>query len=668
MPVADRGTIVTVKDRCRVCFTCVRMCPAKAIRIEEGQAEVMVERCIGCGNCVKVCSQGAKQIIGTVERARKLLAGERKVAAVVAPSFPAEFEDCDHRTFVGMIRKLGFHRVNEVAFGADLVAAEYTKLLSLDDRKRYIATSCPAVVLFVEKYYPQAVSHLAPIVSPMVAMARALRQLHGNDIRIIFIGPCSAKKCESVDENLKGDTDAVLTFDELRRMFDEDDITADDVKPSEFDPPHAGDGQLFPISRGMLQAADLREDLLDETIVAADGSREFIEALREFVNGDLDARLLEVLACNGCIMGAGMRTTAPLFNRRSRVSRYVQARMREMDRRTWKQEMQHFRYLDLTRDYTAKDQRVQLPEKEVIREILARMGKEKPEDELNCGACGYDTCVDHAIAIHKGLAESEMCLPYTIQQLQNSLRKLKSSHEELASTRQALVQSEKLASMGQLAAGIAHEVNNPLGVVLMYAHLLLDECPEESLRKDLGMIAEQADRCKKIVSGLLHFARQDKVVRTPTDVTKLIEQCLQSAPKHENVVLTVENNMGDPVAEIDHDQILQVLVNLVGNAYQAMPEGGELSLSTREDEEHFTIRIRDTGTGIPEENLNKIFEPFFTTKQIGKGTGLGLAVTYGIVKMHRGNIRVESNADPAVGPTGTTFILTLPRTGGEKLT
>jgi signal transduction histidine kinase len=226
-----------------------------------------------------------------------------------------------------------------------------------------------------------------------------------------------------------------------------------------------------------------------------------------------------------------------------------------------------------------------------------------------------------------------MCLPFTIERLKKTVQKLDLSNTKLASTQQALVQAEKLASMGQLAAGIAHEVNNPLGVVLLYAHVLLEACEKDSsLQKDMTMIVEQADRCKKIVSGLLNFARQNKVVLLPTSV-----------------------------ADLDADQMRQVLTNLLTNALAAMPSGGRLTVRTRVDQEEVWLEVEDTGVGIPKENINRIFEPFFTTKQIGRGTGLGLAVSYGIVKMHRGSIQLKSNAEPTVGRTGTTFTVRLPR-------
>lgn len=649
--------IETVKEKCRVCYTCVRECPAKAIRIENGQAEVLADRCIGCGNCVRVCSQNAKTGTNTKGDVRKLLASDEKVAAVVAPSFPVEFPDMEYPKFVGALRKLGFDYVNEVAFGADLVAERYRRLVDENKDKRYIATTCPALIFFVEKYHPGLVDSLAPIVSPMIAIARALHQLHDDELKIVFIGPCIAKKAEAKDNAVENEIDAVITFQELHEMFQEDDIDPKNVEDSEFDPPTPGLGALFPISKGLLQSADIKEDLLAGDIVAADGRKQFTEAIKEFESGALDARLLEVLCCNGCIMGAGTTSNDPLFRRRSRVSQYVRKRVEKLNFNQWHVSMQRFKDLDLSRTFEANDSRVPVPSQETLREILERMGKFEPEDELNCGACGYETCRDHAIAIYKGLAESEMCLPYTIE-------KLKTTISELANTQHALMQSEKLASMGQLAAGVAHEVNNPLGVVLLYAHMLLDECdPKSQLKDDLKLIVDQADRCKKIVSGLLNFARQKKVALQTTDITELIDRFIKTIPIPDNVKVEIEHESKPLQAEVDSDQITQVITNLVNNAIDAMSDGGNLTIQTQELDDEAKIIVKDTGTGIPEENMKKLFEPFFTTKQMGKGTGLGLAVTYGIIKMHNGSISVNSNTDPEQGETGTEFIIKLPKIG-----
>ena len=207
--------VYTIKDKCRVCYTCVRECPVKAIKIINGQAEVIQERCIACGNCTKVCSQGAKVFMNTIPQVEKLLMSDRPVYALLAPSFVAEFGDLDdHTMLVGMIRALGFSKVFEVGFGADLVAKEYRKLLLHSGNRGYITSDCPAIVSFIEKYHPEIIKHLAPVVSPMVALSRYLRLNFGKDFSLVFIGPCIAKKNES-DE-----VDEKITFVELREMLE----------------------------------------------------------------------------------------------------------------------------------------------------------------------------------------------------------------------------------------------------------------------------------------------------------------------------------------------------------------------------------------------------------------------------------------------------------------
>jgi two-component system NtrC family sensor kinase len=657
----------TVKDRCHVCYTCVRGCPAKAIRIFDRQAEIVADRCIGCGNCVRVCGRGAKKVVDTVPDVEALLASGQRVAALVAPSFPAEFFDLnpaqDPEILVGMLRQLGFALVTEVGFGADLVAHRYRQLLDgLAPGQRYIATTCPAVVGYVERYWPGLVPHLAPIVSPLVAMARVLHHVHGPELRTVFVGPCLAKKVEASMAELAGEVDAVITFAELRTMFADHGIEPAHVASSDFDPPHAGTGTLLPLNRGLFQAAGISENLASTEAVAAHGGpSSFVNAIEEFAGGDVDFGLVEVLCCNGCVSGPGMTTREKTFRRRARVAKYANEIMRNRDHQVWQSAMRRFAGMDLSRTFTAFDQRSATPSEEEIRQILRGFGKETEADELDCKACGYATCREHAIAIYRGLAETQMCLPWVIERFDHTVRQLSDSNRQLESTQEQLMHSERLASMGQLAAGVAHELNNPLGVVLLYAHLLRDEASEESgIRKELTLISEQATRCKRIVSDLLDFARENKLLMEQISVAELIKRSLAGLllPPAVEIVLDLGHTL--PCCEVDPAQMIQVLTNLYSNAAAAMPEGGTLTISTRVQGERLLIGVHDTGTGIPPESMKHIFQPFFTTKQMGKGTGLGLAVVYGIVKMHKGDIKIESNAEAARGPTWTRFEVSVP--------
>lgn len=307
-----------------------------------------------------------------------------------------------------------------------------------------------------------------------------------------------------------------------------------------------------------------------------------------------------------------------------------------------------------------------MPSDESIDKTMHSMGKFTATDLLNCGACGYDTCIEHAIAIIQGLAENEMCLPHTIEKLHNYIKELNISNEKLATTQLALQQSEKLASLGQLSAGIAHELNNPLGVITMYSNIILDESRDDSpLRDDLKLIVEQADRCKKIVGGLLNFARKNKVNLKKIDIRMLLDHSLSSVLIPEDINIEVNLNTSDLSTWLDFDQMAQVFINLMKNSVDAMPQGGRLSIDIESTPDDFIFTFSDTGTGIPETDMDKVFTPFFTTKGLGKGTGLGLPIIYGIVKMHKGNVTLTSNADKSKGPTGTSFRITLPRLSDE---
>ena len=650
--------VFTVKDRCRVCYTCVRECPVKAIRIVNGQAEVMSERCIGCGNCVRVCSQGAKIFLHSQAEVKELLEGSDPVAALIAPSFPAEFEEIsDYHLFIGMVRALGFEYVCEVGFGADMVARRYAEIMNKPTDKGIITSDCPSVTFYIRHYYPHLVDRLAPIVSPMVALNRCVKAEYGENIKTVFIGPCIAKKAES------SEVDEALTFTELREMFYEYDITPQNASPSEFDPPYAGKGAIFPVSRGLLQTTNIREDVTERNIIMAEGSPSFKEAVREFDDGLVSTHHLELLCCKGCIMGAGMGKNGKRYVRRTLVANYVKQKLNQTSQQKREYYVKKFDQLDFSAHFTPEDRRKPLPTKEQIEEALVKIGKLSPQDYLNCGACGYDTCEEHAIAIAQGFAEPEMCLPYTIEKLHKSINDLNITNEKLAHAKAALKQSEKLAHMGQLSAGIAHELNNPLGVITMYANIMMEERPEnDPLRKDLELIVEQANRCKKIVSGLLNFARKNQVNLTETHLEQLVQRSLDSVVKPDNVKTRMISEMKDPICFLDQEQMMQVLTNLEKNAIEAMPpEGGEITVTLKDNLHEVIIKVADTGIGIEKENMDKLFTPFYTTKELGKGTGLGLPLIYGIVKMHKGQISVMSNNNKEEGPTGTIFTITLPR-------
>ena len=246
------------------------------------------------------------------------------------------------------------------------------------------------------------------------------------------------------------------------------------------------------------------------------------------------------------------------------------------------------------------------------------------------------------------------------------LRERLKMQEELEETYTKLLRSEKLASLGKLAAGVAHEINNPLGGILMFSNMLLESAQDERAAADLKKIVEQTIRCKEIVQGLLDFARKSADERTPVSVNTVIEKSIDLL-RHQalflNITVEKETDPDLPPIPGNEGQLAQVFTNLMVNAAQAMGNKGTVKIRTWVEESPLQVRVEvgDTGCGIPDEHLEKIFDPFFSTKGPGRGTGLGLSTTYGIVKNHGGTIQVRSR----VGE-GTTFQLSFPLPRSEN--
>ena len=662
------GVVTTIGEKCRRCYQCVRNCPAKAIKVQDGQAKVLTERCIGCGNCIRVCSQGAKRVeSAALPTTREMIAAGEHVVACLAPSFPAALRAIRPRQVVTAARRLGFSEVMEVAVGAELVGRAYRKLIEDSDSQGPIITSpCPALVSYVEKYLPELIRSLAPIVSPMIALGRLVKGRLRPDAKVVFIGPCVAKKAEARDPSVVGAVDAVLTFKEFTDWLEEAGVDVAALPDGEFDGPTPEVGRIFPVSGGLLRTAALSSDILDNEIVVTEGVDRTTELLHSLGKNGSEARFYDLLFCEGCIKGPFSAERGDAVALKQVVANYTRA---ERGRHP-AAPLESYDDLDLSRGFSDAHIPEPQPTEEEIRAILRQTSKLTPQDELNCGACGYASCRDKAIAVYNGLAEAEMCLPYLIEKLEETVAELNTSRRELLETEEQLIQSEKLASMGQLAAGVAHEINNPLGTVLIYTHMLLKELPQGDPRlDDLQMITREAERCRKIVTGLLDFSRQSKPRDQLTDVNALLSDSIALVAKQESfAAVRVRAGLDPdlPATLLDADQMKQAFINILQNAGEAMPDSGELTVSTglSDDGRNIIARFADTGCGIPEESLERIFHPFFTTKQIGKGTGLGLAIVYGIVKMHRGGISVDSK----VG-AGSTFTITLPvqePRGGEQ--
>jgi len=399
------SVVFTNQARCRDCYRCVRVCPVKAIKLEHGQASVDADRCLACGTCIRECPQHAKTYRHDVALAKRLLAGPLPVAVSIAPSFVAFFTDWERQCLPSALRRLGFRVVAETANGAYPVARETAAFCLAEPRQSHLCTACPAVVSYVEKYRPELVSALVPVVSPMIAHSRQLRALPESPAKVVFIGPCVAKKAEAERPELAGSIDCVLTFAELRDWLAEAQIDLAACEPSAFDQAPVGEARTFPLAGGLLRTAELETDLLAVRTVAVSGIEELNEVL-DALPGATSPLLVEPLFCRqGRINGPAAGMPANLFRRRDQVLDYATHHPGTpvAEAPVPPALAAHYAPAALAEEPVNEDR---------LRAILELTGKSSPADQLNCGACGYPTCRDQASAVLRGLAEPEMCIPY----------------------------------------------------------------------------------------------------------------------------------------------------------------------------------------------------------------------------------------------------------------
>ncbi|SHI09999.1 Iron only hydrogenase large subunit, C-terminal domain [Sporobacter termitidis DSM 10068] len=399
-----KNTVYTVTANCQDCYRCVRVCPVKAISVRDGQARIEDDLCIKCGTCVRECPQHAKTIRSSLYAVKELLESGRMVAASVAPSFAAIFDGPLAARLPSALKRLGFGYVSETAEGAQLVTEETMK----NRDKGAICTACPAVVNFIEKYRPEFVDMLIPVVSPMVAHGRLLKKRLGSDCTVVFIGPCAAKKREAQRPENAGAVDAVLTFTELRSWLADENIDLAACPESRFESFGTLDkARLFPLQGGLLKTGDVPCDGTNADVLHVSGAKDIIDLL-DIPKDQWRFSLVEPLFCaGGCINGPGISSDKNVFLRKQDVIAYAESVSEVPDS-------------DIDRAVPARagfsGDSIGLISEEVdeekIRQVLESQGKLDPELQLNCGACGYESCRDNAIAVTKGMAEPEMCLPY----------------------------------------------------------------------------------------------------------------------------------------------------------------------------------------------------------------------------------------------------------------
>lgn len=405
--------VYTVATTCQDCCKCIRHCPCKAIKIENGSASIIAELCVSCGRCVRVCPVHAKKIRPDLSRGRFIVSDKNvKIIASIAPSYLSYFHDVSPQKMITALKKLGFYGVSETALGAQVVSSECAKYMDEHGNQVYISSACPSAVDFINKYLSDYTKCIVPVMSPLLSHAKMLKDKYGKDSKVVFFGPCAAKKLES--DTHSSELDLALTFADLEEWMKQENIHFESLNEdagAEFLLGSAEEGRVYSFEGGMNDTIRKADD--DAQYLAISG----LENIRRILGSDTTAAkstvkkiFVECLACEGgCINGPVMGNKSDSLANILRTSQeYNNTNSRDRQNE-----------LDISENYYERkiDEDANIKEAD-IKNILLAIGKKDHQDELNCGGCGYYTCRSFAKALLQGKAESSMCLSYLRQSAQ----------------------------------------------------------------------------------------------------------------------------------------------------------------------------------------------------------------------------------------------------------
>ncbi len=399
------GIIEIIKSNCKDCYKCIKHCPVNAISYSDNRVCIDFDKCILDGTCVNVCPQKAKKVKTSLPELKEALQNGEKVIASIAPSFYAYYDFDKTGCILSFLKSQGIFRVEQTSQFAKINAIkhyEYMKITKLP----VISTACPVIVKLIENFYPDLINLLAPVDSPMVLHAKEIKENYP-DSKVVFIGPCLAKKNEAEENGIE----YALSFNELEEWMNDENFSFDKVTPEFFNDDYIYETSTYPLEGSLLTLCGADKELSKDEMISLSGLEEIMEFLK-YLRGksNVQYKMIEMLACkNGCING-------PL-----KPSSYCDANYFEIEEK-FNKEINMFEKKDqkilninkypLNRRFANHYEEEIVPTEEQIRATLRSMEKYTKEDEINCGACGYKSCRDKAIAVIQGKAEKEMCIPY----------------------------------------------------------------------------------------------------------------------------------------------------------------------------------------------------------------------------------------------------------------
>ena len=558
--------VFTIENECQDCYKCVRHCPVKAIRIVGGKASVIPEACVDCGACVKVCPAHAKKIRSDLARLKELLASGAKVYASVAPSFAGYFKGVTIGQLAAALRKLGFAGVSETAHGAESVSAHLSRLLAETDSPLVISSACPAAVDMIRLYLPDYAKYITPLPSPVRAHCGLIRERYGEDAKIVFFGPCAAKKNEA---DRHADVLALAcVFPALEQLLAEKGIVFGEEEEPALGP--AEEGRFYSVEGGMNDT--LRDGRTDVRYVSVSG----LENLRRLLRGrpGLAGRKLfvEALACpGGCVNGPAMPTDGGSLS-----TLYATDAMSPIQSSCGR----CFTHCG-TSAYPAAAIVEDEPDEVALAEALARVGKTSKSDELNCGACGYETCREFAKALLTGKAEESQChtfLKKNFQRTSNALIKYIPAGVVIVDGRGCVVECNRTFAEMAGETGVYEALGNLEGIdvrVLMDAFADLFAGALEHGSEIVKYRQPWKDRLVNV--SVFPIAKGEFAGAVVQDVTQnegrreeIAAKAREVIAKNVYTVQQVARLFGEHIAETE------IMLNEIAGAYESHTEGKRL--------------------------------------------------------------------------------------------
>lgn len=712
------GIVYTDQERCEACSACLRVCETKSIMIKDGKSKIIEESCLNCGACVKVCSKGAKKYRNSIEGVENILKN-KKAALILAPSYvivAVKKYNCTPEQFCTALKELGFELVYESSFGADVVTKLYVDyindLLQKQGRENtnVIASPCPALMNYVEKHTPELLNNFAPIVSPMAAQAVIVRYWNGDEIAIVGATPCLAKKSELLDEEF-GLYAEKMTFEELITLLDSRGIVPANLPESDFDGVQPFYGTSFPISGGLTKTMEQYStepgfDIISNNYLLVEGedrSTKFLKGMARKATKDGNLigypLLVDILYCEGCILGKALGVSGNLWENRRIVSEYTRKRFKRAIQENLVKEYKGYsvlvkntiqapefeKWLEIvdqlikenkfTRTWNNVHYHKKEPTAEELRYILEYDGKHSEKDELNCGACGYETCRERAIAVFNGENELGGCIVHIKYEARLSLE-----------------ENKRLQELDQMKSDflstVSHELRTPLTSVLGFSKIIKKRLEEvvfpqikttdkkvnraiKQVNGNVDIIVSESQRLTNLISDVLDLSKMEagkiEWKMEPLCLEEVIDRAISATTslfEQKGLELVKDIEEGLPQIMGDRDRLIQTVINLISNAIK-FTDSGSVTCRARRVDDDIVLGVVDTGIGVAEDDLEKVFNKF---KQVGdtltdkpQGTGLGLSICKQIVEQHGGRIWVESEQGK-----GSTFSFAIPMSTGQK--